>query len=62
MHLLCGEPSPELMTVVSPAEQARLQVQTENERIATLEQRVQVLQSQVSELQAQFAEFKKQFD
>ncbi len=62
MHLFCGEPTIEQIIASAPLENARIQVQAENERIATLEGTVKTLQEQLLKLQEQFAQFKKQFE
>jgi uncharacterized protein YceH (UPF0502 family) len=61
-HLLCGEPQTVQSVVELPPEAARVQVQSENERIVKLEVTVQTLQTQIDELKNQLAEFKKQFE
>lgn len=60
-HLLCGAIKVE-DTPTAPLEPARLVVQVENERIATLESEVASLRATIAHLQKQFAEFRRQFE
>jgi uncharacterized protein YceH (UPF0502 family) len=62
IHLLTGVPESKEINFAPPPESARLQVITENERIAKLEEQVKTLQAGIDELQQRFSEFKKQFE
>lgn len=60
-HLLCGPIDVPAEPPAPQPEQARIEVQAENERMARLEQQVAGLQSELSALRAKFDEFTRQF-
>lgn len=63
MHLLSGEPMPEIPPAVSlPAEPSMLRARAENERIAGLEDTVQKLRNRLDQLETAFEKFKSQFE
>jgi len=60
-HLLAGEPDIEQTSFPTP-EAARIQVQTEDDRISRLETEVVVLRDELAEIRRQLGEFKSQFE
>ena len=60
-HLLAGEPDIEQTSFPTP-EAARIQVQTEDDRISRLETEVVALRDELAEIRRQLGEFKSQFE
>jgi uncharacterized protein YceH (UPF0502 family) len=62
MHLLAGEPSPELLEETAAPEAATVVVRAENERISELEARVEDLEVKLDQLRTAFKAFESQFE
>ena len=61
-HLLGGEPETHMQPTAPKTEAARLEIQAEDERIATIEREVELLKEELETLRKDFLAFKRQFE